>query len=191
VLVDRAIQGLADALAALPDHQSGMRDAVAHLIDLGHRRIALISGGMHLRASRERAGGLHLAFRERGITDDSIVITGRHDAAHGAKATSMLMSGAQPPTAIVAGTNQILIGVLTTLRELGLRPGRDLSLVTCDDTPLTSLLDPPIASISRDNVAIGRSAAEILLGAMSESVGAARQLLLPTSFRPTASCAPP
>lgn len=188
VLVDREIDGLGSARAVLSDHRSGMRDAVSHLLDLGHRRIALITGLMELRASRERAAGLHQAFLERAVDDDSTVVSGPYSSDHGSESTRMLMSGPDAPTAIVVGGNQILIGVLGALRDLGLRPGSDVSLVTCDDTPLTRLLDPPIASISRDNARLGRSAAEMLIAAMTESATSPSRVLLPTSYRPTTSC---
>jgi len=165
-----------------------MCDAVRHLLDLGHRRIALVSGELEVRASRARIDGLRLAFAERGIPDDSIVMTGPYSSDHGALATTRLLSLAEPPSAIVAGGNQILLGVLRVLRDWNLCPGRDISLVTCDDTPLTALLDPPIAAVSRDNVAIGRSAGTLLLQAITDGPGDER-VMLPTIFVPRASCA--
>ena len=67
-----------------------------------------------------------------------------------------------PPTALIAGSNQILVGVLRAIRELKVNVPDDVSLVTCDDVPLAELLEPPITTITRDNEAIGRLAAQLL-----------------------------
>lgn len=96
----------------------------------------------------------------------------------------------EPPTAIIAGGNQLLIGVLRVLRECGLRVARDVSLVACDDVLLSELYEPPIATIDRDTVGLGRVAAELLLGRLMAGDGP-RTEVLPTSFTPRASCAPP
>jgi LacI family transcriptional regulator len=65
----------------------------------------------------------------------------------------------------------------------------DVSLVTCDDVALAEFLRPPLATISRDTLEIGRIAAELLLERLGGQ--APRSAMLPTSFRPARSCAPP
>jgi LacI family transcriptional regulator len=189
VLVDREVANLPLASAVLSDHRTGTRAAIEHLLELGHRHIALISGSTDLRPPRERVAGLRDAFRGRGIPDRSLVITGPYGSEHGERAAESLLSQPEPPTAIVAGGNQIFVGVLRTLRRRGLAPGRDISIVTCDDTDLASLLDPPISAISRDNVEMGRHAGRLLLRRL-RGEGDGERTLLPTWFTPTASCAP-
>ncbi|HYM82650.1 MAG TPA: substrate-binding domain-containing protein, partial [Candidatus Dormibacteraeota bacterium] len=89
----------------------------------------------------------------------------------------------------IAGGNQVLIGCLRALDHARLEVGRDISLVTCDDVPLSELYHPPIATICRDNVDIGRTAAELLLRVLAG--GPASTIVLPTVFQARASCVPP
>lgn len=185
VLVDRELPGVPSAV--LSDHARGTGDAVAHLISLGHRRIALINGSAAVRPSRERQQALRRACRGPGVS--AIVRHGAFSPDHGYKSTLDLLRGKEPPTAIIAGSNQILVGVLHAVRELGVRVPREVSLVTCDDLPLADFLTPALATISRDTAAIGRAAAGLLLDLIDDQPP--RIEVLPTGFRPEGSCAPP
>jgi LacI family transcriptional regulator len=100
-----------------------------------------------------------------------------------------LLASSDRPTAVVAGGNQILTGVLAGIHQARLRIPQDLSLVTCDEVALAEFLQPPLATVSRDTLEIGQVAAELLL----ERLGgrSARSVTLPTTFRPAHSCAPP
>jgi LacI family transcriptional regulator len=190
VLVDRELPASVQASAVLSDHRRGMRDAVEHLLVLGHRRIGLILG-RPLRFSRQRLLGLRDAYAQRGLADEALVLEGHLDEAHGRKATGAMLDDRAPVTAIVAGANPLLIGALIELRARGLRVGEDLSLVSCDATPVTELFDPPIAVVRRDTHEIGRQGAELLLEQMHDDEQEPRQITLPTEFVPTVSCMPP
>ena len=100
-----------------------------------------------------------------------------------------MLQAADAPTAVIAGSNQILVGVLRALRELRLSVPDDISLITCDDIPLAEFLSPPITTVSRDFRAMGHLAAELLLDQLAGAT--ARTEILPTGFRATDSCAPP
>ena len=82
------------------------------------------------------------------------------------------------------------MGCLRVFNERGITIGRDVSLVTCDDTPASIVYQPPIASISRDTVGLGRTAAELLLHRLRDG-GEPETVVLPTVFTPRASVAPP
>ena len=69
----------------------------------------------------------------------------------------------EPPTAVIAGGNQLMLGALRVVSERGLTLGRDLSFVGCDDVAITDLFQPAVAVVRRDNFAMGRTAAELLL----------------------------
>jgi LacI family transcriptional regulator len=190
VLVDRELPPAVGASAVLSDHRSGMRAAVAHLLDLGHRRIGLILG-QPMRPSRERRAGLEEAFADRGLPATYVVVEGLLAAEHGRNATRQLLDAAEPPTAIVAGGNQLLVGTLEELLGRGLRVGTDISLVSCDAIDVTELFTPPIAVVRRDNRDIGRQAASLLLERVGEDDPGPRTIVLPTMFEPRPSCAPP
>jgi LacI family transcriptional regulator len=189
VLIDRELPRSVRASAVLSDHRTGMRAAVRHLLELGHRRIGLILG-QPMRFSRERRLGLEEAYRERSLEPTYQTLEGQLGSAHGRSATSRLLDSAEPPTAIVAGGNQILIGTLEELLRRGLRVGGDISLVSCDAISITELFTPPIAVVRRDNRELGRRAAQLLLRHL-EGEDVRQEVVLPTEFVPRASCAPP
>lgn len=182
VLIDRELPG--GFSAVVNDHASGMREAIDHLEGLGHQHIALVNGPAQVRPSRERASTLRAAARP-GL--EPIISEGHFEAQHGHDATLALLAGPDRPTAIIAGSNQILVGVLRALRELGLRAPADISLVTCDDAPMSEFLDPALTTISRDAGLLGAQSAELLLDVMSG--GSGRTITLPTRLRVAESSA--
>lgn len=190
VVLDREIPARIGASAVMSDHRTGMRAAVEHLCDLGHRRIALITASLEWRAGRERVGGMRDAIQGRGIADQAIALPGSLLAEHGETATNELFSLADPPTALIAGGNQLLIGTLRALTARGIRVGEDVALVTCDDFPLSELYQPPIATIGRDTVGMGRTAAELLVSRMQLPQDPAT-VILPTTYKPRPSACPP
>jgi len=189
VVIDRDLPKRLRASAVLTDHRPGMAAAAGRLLDLGHRRIALVSWPLDLRPGRERLAGLRAAYQSRGLPDTSIHVVGFLPE-QGEEATGAVLDGPDAPTALIAGTNQLLIGCLRALVKRGLRPGADLALVACDDVPLAELFTPPIAIIARDNFATGRIAAELLLRRINGQDEPAT-IVLPTTFVPRASCGPP
>lgn len=188
VLIDRDLPQAIPASAVLSDHRGGVRMAVEHLIKLGHRRIALITGSPNLRPSREREEAMLAACAEHREVN-GLLRSGSFSSEHGATAAAELLSMPEPPTAIIAGGNQILIGVLRTLRARRLTVPDDISLVTCDEVPLSELLQPPIATVIRDPFSMGRLGATLLLDRLKGK--APDRVVQPAQFAPTASCAPP
>ena len=191
VLVDRELARPVGASAVLSDHRTGMRDAVGHLLDLGHRRIGLILGPSNMRPSRERRAGAEAAFADRALAADFTAIEGLLAPDHGRDAVRRLLAAPEPPTAIVAGGNQLLIGALEELLARELTIGRDISLVSCDAIDVTELFRPPIAVVRRDNREIGRQAAHLLLERLGDVDPGPRTVILPTTFSPRPSCAAP
>lgn len=188
VMVDRGTAATPSMSAVLTDHAGGITAAVEHLVAVGHRRIALVNGNADVRPARERAATLRRVCRRfGGVT--GIVRSGAFTTVHGAAATAALLDQQDPPTAIIAGSNQILVGVLGTLRDRGITVPDDISLVTCDEVPLSEFVRPPLTTIHRDPQLMGSIAAELLLELLAG--GAPRTVTLPTSFRATESCALP
>ncbi len=189
VLIDRELPARFRASAVRNDHRNGIRDATDALLDLGHRRIALVTGPVEISPVRERMAGMREAVAGRGLRDETIMVPGSLSAEHGESATESLLALSDPPTAIIAGGNQPLVGCLRALVRHGLRPGRDISLVTCDEVPLSELYDPPISVVARDTVGLGRTAAELLLRHLRGDQEP-RTVILPMVFKLRASCTP-
>jgi LacI family transcriptional regulator len=107
----------------------------------------------------------------------------------GYAATRDVLAAAQP-SALIAGGNLILAGVLQALKEMRITVGRELALVGCDDTDLTRLHTPSITVIARDLAAVGRVAAATLLATVDQ--GDAQTITLPTRLevRESSQCGP-
>jgi LacI family transcriptional regulator len=188
VMIDRDVPAELGASIVRNDHRLGMRTAIDHLLDLGHRRIALITGALDLWPVRERIAGMTESVAARGIPDETISLVGSLSAEHGERSTEQLLSMHPRPTAVVAGGNQVLAGCVRALVRHGIRVPDDISLVTCDEVDLSELHSPPIASVARDTLLLGRTAAELLLERLDG--GQPRTVLLPTTFTPRPSCGP-
>jgi LacI family transcriptional regulator, galactose operon repressor len=183
VLVDRELDVAGRVSSVLAEHDVGIAAAVRHLASLGHRRIALVNGPPNLRPARDRASTMRRVSRQLGIACS--VRSGGFNAEHGDEATLGLLSQSDPPTALVAGSNQLLVGVLRALHRMERQIPDDVSLVTCDAVPLAEFLVPPLATITRDHHAMGAIAASLLL----ELLSGARPRIerVPTTYNPTAS----
>ena len=188
VMIDRDVPTDLNASIVRNDHRAGMRLAVEHLLDLGHRRIALITGGLDLWPVRERIAGMAEAVTGRGLQDETINLVGSLSAEHGERSTQQLLAMEPRPTAIVAGGNQVLAGCIRALTRHGIRVPQDISIITCDEVDLSELHQPPISSVARDTLLLGRTAAELLLERLNGAEP--RTMLLPTEFRERASVGP-
>ena len=187
VVLDRNVH-VGNTVHVYTDHRHGMQQAVAHLLDLGHRDIAMISGRL-MRPVEERQAALEACYRERELPSTYRILHGTFSVDYGARAAGELLSDETPPTAIIAGGNQLMLGALRVLHSRGVRLGRDVSFVGCDDIPISELYDPPVAVVRRDTAAIGRSAAELMLARLrgAEDV---QDVTLPTEFIARPSCGP-
>jgi LacI family transcriptional regulator len=189
VFIDRNQRRGLSAGAVMSDHDTGMRAAVDHLLDLGHRHLGLIVGAP-VRPSKERAAALAEAFRHRRLPASYRVEGEAFTSEFGQGATGKLLDGPEPCTAIVFGGNQLFVGGLAEIKRRGLTVPRDLSIVCCDSTDLTEIYEPRLALISRDIAELGRQSAQLLLRIL-QGRGGRRYIELPTSFEAGETCAPP
>lgn len=187
VLLDRDISK-AKYFQVLWDHGAGIRTAATYLADLGHKRIAMIDGSPLVHPTRARSQALASAFKDRPEVHVA-KYDGAFNSDHGERTADFLLDGESRPTAVIAGSVQILIGVLRSLRRRKLRVPDDLSLVTIDHAPMLEFIDPPIATIDRDCSDFGRAAAQLLLDRLEGKP--VHKHLLPVNFDPKSSCAPP
>ena len=170
-----------------------MRQATEYLLRLGHERIGLITANRHISPGRARIEGFEAAYRDAGVKLDPAMIRARSlSAAHGFQETLSLLSRGDRPTAIIAGGNQILVGVLRAVRQMKLTLPDHLSLISCDDTELTELASPPVTVIWRDIGLVGRTAADLLLQRLgAKEPWEPRRIILPTELLVRGSCGKP
>jgi LacI family transcriptional regulator len=192
VAIEGDLRGALAVDAVCADHRAGARAAVSHLIDLGHRRIAGLTGPLERRSGRERATGMQEAMTAAGLDGGATSIVVEHDAAAGERVTAELLDRETPPTAILAGSGPLLAGALRALEDRTIEIGRDVSLVGWDDGHLPRLFRPPIAVVDRDARGLGAAAANAALRRLrTPDTGPARLEIRPTTFIPRASCAAP
>lgn len=191
VMLDRPRPANTQVSAVQSDHSAGAHMAVRHLIEQGHRRIALIGGPAYFHPAQARLAGFQAAFVEAGLAvDPALVRSQGMSQGVGYQEARALFALPQPPTALIAGGNLILTGVLQALHEMGVAIGRQLALIGCDDTDLTRLHTPSISVVARDLGLIGETAAHLLLSVMHHDAG--EIVVLPTQLvvRESSTCAP-
>jgi LacI family transcriptional regulator len=175
------------------DHRGGAGAATRYLIDLGHRRIALLTADAGMRPSRERIAGFREVFAEAGIDPAGAQLciqASPMDFAHGD--TLALLRGGRRPTAIIALGTRILAGVLRAARDLGLSVPGDLSVMSVGDTDLAAVHTPAITALRWSLEDVGRAAAELLLQRLRGDAGQAQsRALLPVDLVLRDSCARP
>jgi len=141
----------------------GAARAARHLAELGHRRIAFISGPDSFRSSHERGRGFREGLAEHGLRlDEAYVRQGAYTFESGVEAARCLLSMPEPPTAIFAGNDEMAIGVMKAARDAGLDVPRDLSIVGFDDLPMASRVWPNLTTVRLPIRDMGRMAAEKL-----------------------------
>ncbi len=152
--------------AVIADHYEGTLHATRHLLNLGHRRIALLAGGRYNRVGRDRLRGFMDAHREQDVELDPRLLRvdeGIAEDAFGFRHTQLLLSMQEPATAILALGRHLLRGVLSACRAKGVRIPQDLSLITTNDSELAELAQPAVTVIRYSAYDLGREAAHLLL----------------------------
>ena len=143
----------------------GCLTATRHLIELGHRRIAIIGGPEHLWCSRARLAGYRAALEAAGLpTAGELIRRDDFCTEGGRRQARELLAMAQPPTAIVAGNDPQAFGVLQALGERGLRAPGDLSVVGFDDVPVASWATPALTTVRQPLAAMAATAFRMLHG---------------------------
>ncbi len=141
----------------------GAAQAARHLADLGHRRIALISGPPTFRSSLERRRGFDSGLAERGLTlDPTLVKDAGYTYETGLEAARELFALAEPPTAVFALNDEMATGVYRAVREAGLSIPQDVSVVGFDDSRIATRIWPTMSSVRLPLRDMGRMAGEML-----------------------------
>ena len=190
VMIDRDKPEWCDAVYA--DHEGGIRQATEHLLDLGHRRILLLTGSTSLHPGAARVRGFEQAYAGRGLSPiPEFVITESFMSDKAYRTTSSLLGLSQPPTAIIAGGIDMLPGVVRAIRTRGLRIPHDISVIGSGQSDLSDLHQPPIGVVSWDQKEVGATAAEMLLDLIANGKREEpRRVIILTTFNPQASCMP-
>ncbi|MDD3400501.1 MAG: LacI family DNA-binding transcriptional regulator [Eubacteriales bacterium] len=183
VLVDRCMSHCAYD-TVLVDNFGGVYKLTEELLTAGHRKIAIITGDERLNIGRERLAGFRKAMLDYDVpVNEAYIARGDLYEEDGYRLMLKLFELSDRPTAVIAGNNLICSGVIVAAQELGLTVGRDFSLVSFDDQPIASLLQPSITVIDRPTTEMGVCAANMLIERMkSKQAIERRELVMPVTL---------
>ncbi len=149
------------------DNVGGARAMVRHLVRLGRRRIAMITGEERNHDARERRRGYRAALRAARLPVlPELEAAGDFTEPSGYAAAQALLALRKRPDAIFAANDAMAVGALSALRDAGVRVPEDVALVGFDDIPIARDLTPPLTSVHVDMEALGRRATELALAAI-------------------------
>lgn len=169
VFIDRKPPGVDGSFVGVDNHR-GSYQATQYLIELGHRRIGMVSLVPETSAVKARIAGYTDALKSAGLPVDPALITSSNfQVSVAAQAVCDLLELTDPPTAIIAGSHVSTLGALQALLSLGLEYPRDISLVCFDNSRWTGLVRPRLTVVTKPIAEIAQQAVEILLAAMTQA----------------------
>jgi LacI family transcriptional regulator len=173
------------------DSYQGARSAVLHLAELGHRRVAFVTGNERLASARDRRRAFEHVQAQLGLhRHPGLIAEGDYSQRGGFEAAKRLLRLRPRPTAVFAANDISALGVLAAVREAGLRVPEDLSLVGFDDIPLAAQVHPPLTTVRQPMQQMGRSAVNALLAMIAGIEAPSPLIALPTELVVRASTAP-
>lgn len=176
----------------ISDNSAGIGDAMRHLHGLGHRRIATITGlvetrpgAERLRAYRDELRALGLGYRDEYVAYGDFYVESGHAAA------ARLLALEEPPTAIVAASDLMVLGALRAAAEAGVAVPGELSLIGYDDIQLAGQVHPPLSTVRQDKAGLGAAAGAALIAAIERDEAPEQITSLPVELVVRGTTAPP
>ncbi|MEE1845837.1 MULTISPECIES: LacI family DNA-binding transcriptional regulator [unclassified Streptomyces] len=189
VFVDRWMPGV-DVPVVRADGRDAIRDLVAHLHALGHRRLAIIAGPAATTTGNERVEAFREALRAYQLTLPDVHIgQGDFQADSGRRVTERFLALPEPPEVVFAADNLMALGALDAIRAAGLRVPQDIGLAAFDDIPWFVHTDPPITAIAQPTGELGRAAVRALVDIVEGR--SPRSVTLPARLVVRRSCGEP
>ena len=164
------------------DYHRGIRQGVQHLVALGHRDIAFISGPAKLHSAHSRALAFSKSLKESGVAQNlAWVMEGDHTLEGGIAAMEKLLAAKDRPTAVMCSNDMTAIGVLHEVYRAGLRVPDDVSVIGFDDIHIAEVTIPPLTTVQMSRYELAR-AAFTALRAQAEDAAAKREYNIPTTL---------
>lgn len=192
VLVDPVGNGDQSLPTVAATDWAGGRDATDHLINLGHRRIAFITGPIDQLCHRDRLDGYRAALRRAGLEYDPTLVRHGDSLVGGGKVKGAeLLSLAEPPTAVISGSDEQAYGVYQAARDRGLRIPADLSVVGFDDVELCQWVSPQLTTVRQPLAEMAREATRMVIELSQDATRVTPRVELATTVIERESTAPP
>jgi LacI family transcriptional regulator len=176
----------------ISDNVAGGAAAVEHLADLGHRRIATITGLVQTRPAVDRLRGYRRAVQAQGLAyRDEYVAYGDYYHESGRREMARLLALDEPPTAVFAASDMMALGAIRAVAEAGLSVPGDVSVVGFDDIQLADHMNPPLTTLRQDKPGLGAAAGAALSRLIAGEAPDSGPTVLPVEFVSRGSTAPP
>jgi LacI family transcriptional regulator len=165
------------------DNLRGAQLATGHLLGLGHRRIAMLTGRPDLESARLRERGYREALAAAGVAaDESLIRVGAYDPDVSMEQARLLLSAPSPPTAVFAANDVSAIATIEVATDLGMRVPADLSVVGFDNIPESALCAPPLTTVEQPIRKMGERSIELLLRLIRGEPAGATHITLATNL---------
>lgn len=174
-----------------PNYFLGMQLAARHLIELGHKTIAFVGGEAENTAYAERIGGFRMATSAENNSDlTTYEIKGPPTSQFGVEAMEQILKLSPRPTALIAYNDLLAFGLMSGAAELGIKPGRDISIVGFDDIRASALRNIPLTTVSTPPTRIGQECARLLKARVADPNHKAVSVIPPPILKIRKSCGP-
>ncbi len=174
------------------DNRAAAREAVDHLLELGHRDIAVINGPADSPLCRDRKEGFRDALDSAGIMSGSRpVVSGDFSLASGYQAARKLLARNKPPSALFCANDEMAIGAMKAAREQGFDIPHHLSVVGFDDISFASYCYPPLTTVYQPRSLIGERVMQVMLDILNGNPPSQSRIILPHELVLRESTAPP
>ncbi|GAB4531519.1 MAG: LacI family DNA-binding transcriptional regulator [Anaerolineae bacterium] len=172
------------------DNRSAAREAVEHLIQLGHQCIGCITNApLQYTGSADRLAGYRDALQSAGIPyQERLVRYGDFVPESGYQAACSLLRETPPPTALFVASDVVAFGAMAAIREYGLSIPDDVALVGFDDVPLARYMDPPLTTVRLPATELGSQAGQMIIKLIQDGEVGVRNVILETELIVRASC---
>jgi len=165
-------------------NEAGSHSATRHLLRMGHRQLAVITGPLHLTNAVERLNGFKRALAEGKVRiEPEYIQEAQFNRQSGYQAATRLLRMLPRPTAIFACNDLMAMGVLQAVRELGMHCPEDVSIVGFDDLDFAEFTAPALTSVHQPGYQLGTTAARLLLDRIDGSQEPAQKITLPSELK--------
>lgn len=182
ICIDRPIASLPlDSVSV--DNAAGSRAAVQHLIDLGHRRIGIVTGSLNVKTGQDRYEGYRQALRAAGVPEDAALMEDGGFRAETGYTASLELLRRGRPSAVFTANAMMALGLLRAAHELGIRCPEDLAIATFDDPIFSQAIRPGLTCVAQPAYEMGYRGVELLLQRLSDPSSPPAHVQLETELR--------
>lgn len=164
------------------DYDTGIKQAILHLVELGHQNIAFIGGPRHLHSAQRRLESFRQTMREVLPAACERIFQGDFKIEGGSRAALEILAAPDLPTAVVAANDLMAFGVVSELRRAGLNVPENISVIGFDDIAFASLFEPALTTVNLPRGELGRMAVEALVTTLSDASKHGVELTIPTQM---------